>query len=139
KALAKDPSARYQTCRELAEDLKNYKALGEPSAVFVAQPSAIPTASPAWSMGTAVFEPGGTGIVPGEDSPRLETRAGMIAEPMTLSPAAPGAGASQQPSRKPTSPLVLGAIALIMVGVLAVAFAIWRAGPRDDSRSPSHA
>jgi serine/threonine-protein kinase len=28
KALAKSPEERYQTCRELAEDLKNYKNLG---------------------------------------------------------------------------------------------------------------
>ncbi len=27
KALAKDPAARYQTCREMLEDLKNYRAL----------------------------------------------------------------------------------------------------------------
>jgi len=28
KALAKDPEERYQTCRELADDLRNYKNLG---------------------------------------------------------------------------------------------------------------
>jgi cytoskeletal protein RodZ/predicted Ser/Thr protein kinase len=32
KALAKSPDERYQTCRELAEDLKNFKNLGEMSA-----------------------------------------------------------------------------------------------------------
>jgi serine/threonine-protein kinase len=38
KALAKDPHERYQNCRELAEDLKNYKNLGgatAPSATVV--------------------------------------------------------------------------------------------------------
>jgi len=38
KALAKSPDERYQTCRELAEDLKNYKKLGglqAPSATVI--------------------------------------------------------------------------------------------------------
>lgn len=38
KALAKNPEERYQTCRDLAEDLKNYKNLGgatAPSATVV--------------------------------------------------------------------------------------------------------
>ncbi|MBI1984111.1 MAG: PEGA domain-containing protein [Acidobacteria bacterium] len=38
RALAKDPHERYQSCRELAEDLKNYKNLGgatAPSATVV--------------------------------------------------------------------------------------------------------
>lgn len=45
KALAKSPDERYQTCRELAEDLKNYRNLGEsqaPSAtVILKAPPAI--------------------------------------------------------------------------------------------------
>ncbi|MFB3923182.1 MAG: protein kinase [Terriglobia bacterium] len=38
KALAKNPDERYQTCKELAEDLKNYKQLGgmqAPSATVI--------------------------------------------------------------------------------------------------------
>jgi serine/threonine-protein kinase len=32
KALAKSPDERYQTCRELADDLKNFRSLGGPAA-----------------------------------------------------------------------------------------------------------
>ncbi len=48
KALAKDPDERYQTCRELAEDLKNYKNLGEaiaPSATVVTRVPRLPQTS----------------------------------------------------------------------------------------------
>ncbi|MBZ5526629.1 MAG: serine/threonine protein kinase [Acidobacteriia bacterium] len=48
KALAKDPSKRYQTCREMSEELKNYRAAG-PSAtatVAVALPPTTTTPPP---------------------------------------------------------------------------------------------
>ncbi len=48
KALAKDPDERYQTCRELAEDLKNYKHLGgaiAPSATVVMRVPRLPQTS----------------------------------------------------------------------------------------------
>jgi len=54
RALAKDPDARYQSCREMQEDLRNYRALGNagnPDATLVSprgqgagQPFATPTA-----------------------------------------------------------------------------------------------
>ena len=50
KALAKNIDERYQTCRELAEDLKNYKTLGG-------------AASP---QGTMVLKVGATGVGPAE-------------------------------------------------------------------------
>ena len=50
KALAKDPDERYQTCRELADDLKNYKNLEDavaPSATVVRRvPPLAQTQSP---------------------------------------------------------------------------------------------
>jgi serine/threonine protein kinase len=55
RALAKDPEARYQSCREMLEDLRNYRALGghdrSPDATLVSprthiagQPFSTPTA-----------------------------------------------------------------------------------------------
>ena len=57
KVLAKNPEERYQTCRELADDLKNYKSLGgamAPSATVVVKvpppiqvaPEPAPTTAP---------------------------------------------------------------------------------------------
>jgi serine/threonine-protein kinase len=52
KALAKKPDERYQTCRELAEDLRNYKnlagaAVGQGTMVFNAAPASMEVAEPA--------------------------------------------------------------------------------------------
>jgi serine/threonine-protein kinase len=52
KALAKNPDERYQTCRELAEDLRNYQKLAVPAAglgtmVFKAAPASMEDAEPA--------------------------------------------------------------------------------------------
>ena len=51
KALAKNRDERYQTCRELAEDLRNYKNLGSPA---VGQGTVVLKAAP---VPSAVAEP----------------------------------------------------------------------------------
>jgi serine/threonine-protein kinase len=42
KALAKDPAKRYQTCREMSEDLKNYKGAGPSATATVTIPATPP-------------------------------------------------------------------------------------------------
>ena len=57
KALAKDPEERYQSCRELADDLRNYRTLGgmaAPSATVVVKvppykPAPEPAAPPSYA------------------------------------------------------------------------------------------
>lgn len=50
RALAKEPEARYQTCRELLEDLRNYRSLGgndrNPDATLVSPRQGSPFATP---------------------------------------------------------------------------------------------
>ncbi len=45
KALAKDPGKRYQTCREMSEELKNYRTAG-PSAIATVAPHPPPPPPP---------------------------------------------------------------------------------------------
>jgi predicted Ser/Thr protein kinase len=54
KALAKNPDERYQTCNEMAEDLRNYKNLG--GATFTGQGTVVLTA-PAQTMQMAAPAP----------------------------------------------------------------------------------
>ena len=71
KALAKEPEQRYQTCREMLEDLRNYRAQGftggNPNSTMV-----MGVGSPAATIATA--NAGGRGLAgdgPAEDDPTV--------------------------------------------------------------------
>ncbi len=109
KALAKNVDERYQTCRELAEDLRNYKNLGSPSVgqgtvVLKAAPVPVEAAAPAPSPQPP---PG-----PSPQAPPLSVDETPIASPPGI-PTTPPAIAT--PQAIPQIAWVLGALMLVMI------------------------
>jgi serine/threonine protein kinase len=75
KALAKDPGERYQTCRDLAEDLKNYKNLGSvtpPSATVVVRVPPITAPPPERKPPPPAKKPPAARKRPPAPAPRVE-------------------------------------------------------------------
>jgi eukaryotic-like serine/threonine-protein kinase len=64
RALAKDPDARYQSCREMLEDLRNYRSLsaapGNPQSTMAVNPDAVNS--------TMALSPGGLRGVHNDDT-----------------------------------------------------------------------
>ncbi len=113
KALAKDPSARYQTCREMLEDLKNYRSLAladNTSATVVMSGSPEATiASPATHM-TRVEE-----LQAAHTARSLQSRAASPSH----TPAIRRTGTLPQPApKKKSSPALTVFLALILIGVI---------------------
>ncbi len=113
KALAKDPAARYQTCKEMLEDLKNYRAVTaaeSPSATVVMSGS-----------------PEATAVTPTQRFPQTEdlqtahTARSLQARAATPSqtPALRRTGvlAQEEPPRK-SSPILTAILALILIGII---------------------
>jgi len=117
RALAKEPEVRYQSCREMLEDLRNYRALGaaegNPDATLI---------SPRSNNGMALGSPnGGLRGLHGNDP---------LASPSLRSPHATGGNPTQtpivrrtgtvQPIEEPAKKSPVGTIlaALLLVGVI---------------------
>ncbi|HYA97822.1 MAG TPA: serine/threonine-protein kinase, partial [Methylomirabilota bacterium] len=79
KALAKDPEQRYQSCRELLEDLKNYRAAGSaPSAtVVLSPPQTAPRGDETITTAQALRTPVPAGVASPSQTPPLR-RTGSI-------------------------------------------------------------
>ncbi|GAC1631608.1 MAG: hypothetical protein NVS9B14_03670 [Candidatus Acidiferrum sp.] len=113
KALAKEPSARYQNCREMLEDLKNYRSLaiadnssstmvlnGSPEATIASPVNRMPHVDELHAANTARS---------------LQSRG---ASP-TQTPAVRRTGTLPQPEpRKKSNPFLTVFLALILVGVI---------------------
>jgi eukaryotic-like serine/threonine-protein kinase len=119
KALAKEPEQRYQSCREMLEDLRNYRALGvgggNPQSTMV-----MGGGSPAATVVSG--NAGGRGLA-GDDQSVLAT-----ARSLNLRAASPGqtpvvrrTGSIQPPAEPPKKKSVVGTIfvSLLLLGVIA--------------------
>lgn len=117
RALAKEPEARYQSCRDLQEDLKNYRSLGtagsNPDATMI---SARPN-----SLGGLAPSGGGLRGLHGEDptsSPTLRSLQSRASSP-TQTPILRRTG-PVQPYEEPKKSSPVGTIlaALVLLGVI---------------------
>jgi serine/threonine-protein kinase len=114
KALAKSPDERYQTCRELAEDLRNYKNLGgaaAPSATVVFRRPPIQT------MGAEPAPP--PAVQPARVQPtkaQAPAQAQAPAEPQPVRPLSVQVIHPPKPQAHGTSPVVWVLLALLLLG-----------------------
>jgi serine/threonine protein kinase len=129
KALAKEPEARYQSCREMLEDLRNYRTIapgGSPDKTMVAGgPGGLgaPNATlPLGGMG--VGAQGGRGHLPEDPMTVATTRSlnARASSPMqTPTVRRTGTITPLTPPEEPKKKSVIGSIfiALILMGVIA--------------------
>jgi len=113
KALAKEPVARYQTCREMLEDLRNYRSLAvadSPAATVVLNGSPEATATtPIYRM------PRAEELQAAHTAQSLQSRATSPTQTPAIRRTA--ALPRPQPQRK-SSPILTVFLALILIGVI---------------------
>ena len=124
KALAKEPEARYQSCREMLEDLRNYRSIApgaSPDKTMIAGGAGMPNATLPLG-GTGVGAPGGRNFH--ADDPMtmattrsLNARASSPLQTPVVRRTGPITPIVEQPKKKS----VLGSIfiALVLLGVIA--------------------
>lgn len=121
KALAKDPAQRYQSCREMQEDLKNYRALGDsgnPNSTMTLMGGGLPHATVAASAGWTSREHDVTAA-----ANSLAARAAGPGQTPTLR----RTGAIPVPVQAPAPPqsksaLASAVVAAVLIGVIVYGF-----------------
>jgi eukaryotic-like serine/threonine-protein kinase len=123
RALAKDPEVRYQSCREMLEDLRNYRAFGgadrnSPEATLIS-----PRNTPNFPLGIA----GGGVPSPSMEDPNvsptiraLQNRASSPVQTPAVRRTGPIAPVVEEP--KKNSPVLSIFVALILIGVIVYGF-----------------
>ena len=118
KALAKSPDERYQTCRELADDLKNYKSLGGPpaaSATLILKAPPAPSAVLGRAAGPPVTgpTPPAAPVEPTRVAPTQQPTPGQA--PVQVTGPAP---AYQKPHTSPMVWLLMTLLGVVILGIL---------------------
>jgi predicted Ser/Thr protein kinase len=111
KALAKNPDERYQTCRELADDLKNFKSLGGPTS-----PSATVMVKSPPLAGLDLERAGAPPAGPAEAAPAAPIEPPPPA-PVTVQ-VTPAPVLYQKPPTAPAVPLFLAVGAVVILAIL---------------------
>jgi predicted Ser/Thr protein kinase len=121
KALAKSPDERYQTCRELADDLRNFKYLGGPVAPSATMILNVPPPPSAGSE-RAVAPPVGPPMTPA--SAAVPAPIAPVQQPSPAQAPAPAAvppPAYQQPQTSRMAWILLTAFGFVVLGLFVVA------------------
>jgi eukaryotic-like serine/threonine-protein kinase len=126
KALAKAPDDRYQTCRELVDDLKNYRNLG---AMAATSETAVLTRPLAWTSTVAAPASSSMGAATegGSTAPQLANATGAAgAGTLTTAVAPPDLTAAGGTHEEKRSPLVWLLPATLLVLALVVGLILYR-------------
>lgn len=143
KALAKNPDERYQTCREMAEDLRNYRNLDGgviPQSTVVLKTSPVPLETPerTWPLGSQT---------PSWQASSLQMAPPPAASPQSI-PTAIGEAPIGSPlemippqaARRQSIPQIAWVLgALLVVAIMGVFVYFWGLGPNRTSVARSQA
>ncbi len=129
KALAKNPDERYQTCRELAEDLRNYRSVGgaaAPSATVILRVPPIQAPPP-----EALPLPARVPSAPVAAQPQV------AAEPQPPRPLSVQVIPPHRPQPRGTSPVVWVLLTLLVVGAAGGGYYYFKYKPEHPAATPT--
>jgi serine/threonine-protein kinase len=129
KALAKSPDERYQTCRELAEDLRNYRSVGgaaAPSATVILRVPPIQAPPP-----EALPPPARVPSAPVAAQPQV------AAEPQPPRPLSVQVIPPHRPQPRGTSPAVWVLLTLLVVGAAGGGYYYFKYKPEHPAATPT--